>query len=220
MLLELFLSNKHPVFAILTICLVLLSVSIHEFSHALAATLLGDQTPRYTGRLTLNPFAHFDVMGLFFILFTRFGWGKPVQIDPTQLKNPKRDMALISFAGPFSNIVFGFVIILMMKLADIFLSGIVGLYVIDALMPVVYITFGLAIFNLLPISPLDGEKIFIFFIPEEIQSHIETFMRTFSFIILLMILVPIIPGGYSVFTLILSPIYLLIDTILSFLGLL
>lgn len=219
MLLELLFSGKNPVFAILTLCLILISISVHEFSHALTATLLGDQTARYSGRLTLNPFAHFDLVGLFGILFTRFGWGKPVPVNPVQLRNPERDMAIISFSGPFSNMLYGIFIIGVMKISTFFITGITLVYLLEALLPVVYVSFGLAIFNLLPIYPLDGEKIVSFLLPEDLRRGFSVFMRSFGVFLLVACILPILPGGYSFLSLIFSPVYLFIDQLLKIIGL-
>lgn len=219
MLIELLFSGKNPVFSVLTLCLILLSISIHEFSHALAATLLGDHTARLSGRLTLNPFAHFDIMGLFFILFTRIGWGKPVPVDPTQLKNPYRDMAIISFSGPFSNILYGVFIIGVMKLSTFFIGGLTLIYLLESLLPVVYISFGLAIFNLMPIFPLDGEKILSFLLPQSIRNRFYLIIQQLGVFFLIAAILPILPGGYSIFSLMLSPVYLIVDYLVKIMGL-
>src|SRR3989344_1658008 len=98
------LFNDSLEFILWTISIVL-AITIHEFAHAFAADRLGDPTPRLMGRLTLNPLAHLDPLGTLLLLIARFGWGKPVIFDPFNLRNPRRDSAIISLAGPVSNIL-------------------------------------------------------------------------------------------------------------------
>lgn len=127
----------------------LVAITIHEFSHAAMADHLGDPTPRINGRLTLNPLAHLDPIGTIMLFLFRFGWGKPVPIDPFNLRDPRRDQALISLAGPASNLLLAIAFALFIRLI-----GPIGLIETTILLNIV-----LAIFNLLPIHPLDGFKI-------------------------------------------------------------
>src|SRR3989344_7675802 len=107
---------SNPIFLILWAGSLVIAVTIHEFAHAWAAEQLGDPTPRLAGRLTLNPLAHLDPIGTLCLLIFRFGWGKPVPFDPFNLANPRRDSALISLAGPASNIALAVVLSFIMKL--------------------------------------------------------------------------------------------------------
>jgi len=134
---------------------IILAIGIHEAAHCYMADYLGDPTPRSMGRLSLNPLVHLDPLGTLVILFTGlFGWGKPSPFDPYNLKDPRRDTALIALAGPVSNILLAILLSLPLR----FLS------IPNSLVPIAYsliaLNINLAIFNLIPIPPLDGSKIF------------------------------------------------------------
>lgn len=142
------------------------ALSVHEFSHGFVASKLGDPTAKNYGRLTLNPLKHIDLMGLIAMFIVGVGWAKPVPVDSRYFKNAKRDMALTALAGPVSNFISAFVglivlnlyVILATRLVDVvpltILQGI--LYILDSF---VMLNIGLAIFNLIPIPPLDGSRI-------------------------------------------------------------
>ena len=149
----------------LSFLVLIISIAIHEFCHAFAADRLGDPTPRSLGRLTLNPLAHADPLGTIFLpllsVFTGFptiGWAKPVIIDPYNFKNPKKDEIIVSLAGPIGNISLALLASILLKFLGI---QSIFLYLL------VLINISLAVFNLLPIPPLDGSKIFLNLLPEE-----------------------------------------------------
>jgi Zn-dependent protease len=203
-MLELLFSN--PLFFLIYLIALLVAVTIHEFAHAWAADRLGDPTPRINDRLTLNPISHIDPLGAIALLIANVGWGKPVPIDPYNLKSPKRDSALISLSGPASNLILATLFSLILR---------IPLFTPYSLLFTVFIQLnvGLAIFNLLPIPPLDGSKILLGFLPLDIANEIEGFFRSYGPILLLILIFPIFGGS----PLIVRIIYPIINTILRFL---
>lgn len=158
---------------ILSIPAVLLAITVHEFGHAFAAYKLGDDTPLRQGRLTLNPFDHIDPLGIAMLLFAHIGWGKPVQVDP---RNYNRDIsvekadAIVSFAGPLMNfitaIIFALIYCAIYKFASLsFLISNVGIIIVTIVGSVVTMNIGLGVFNMIPLPPLDGSKIFLPILP-------------------------------------------------------
>lgn len=165
---------------------IVIAMVIHEFSHARVAYALGDYTPKMQGRLTLNPAAHVDPIGLLMLFLVHFGWAKPVQINPMNFSNPRRDDILVSLAGPASNLITAFVftimLVFMVKL-DLPMSE--GLLVVFQMIIIYNINF--AIFNMLPIPPLDGSHILRNLLPYELARGYEQLER-YSFIFLIIIL--------------------------------
>ena len=180
----------------------LLAITIHEFSHALVADFLGDPTPRLQKRLTLNPKAHLDPFGLLFLFFFGFGWGRPVEFDPFNLKNPRRDAVFISLAGPISNLILALILSLLLKLFIFFKIKI--LYTIGNLffVPVIYLNVVLAVFNFLPVHPLDGFKIVGGILPEK-QAKEWYELEKYGLIFLLMMFFPL--GKSSMIDLLIRP---------------
>lgn len=194
----------------------LVAITVHEAAHAFVADKLGDPTPRLLNRLTLNPIAHIDLYGtvivpLMLILIGSpfvFGWAKPVPIDPYNLENPKKDSALISFAGPFTNILLATI------LAILFRFGL-GNALTQTL-----ITFNvvLAVFNLIPIHPLDGGKVLVGLLPSNMAHEVDTFLTRYGMLLLLFLIFPIFGGG-SLISQIISPIIrLILNLLLPFHG--
>ena len=159
-------------FSILVRAIVLFTaIPIHEAAHAYVADKLGDPTARYRGRLTLNPMAHFDLIGSMAMLFTGIGWAKPVPINPLNFKDTKKGMAISAAAGPISNLI---VAAISLALSKILLYAGYGMgvnTVISTLYTVFnsmcFINISLAIFNLIPIPPFDGSRIFNYFLPDK-----------------------------------------------------
>ena len=143
-----------PEVLVLLIPVLLFALVFHEFSHAWIAYKLGDPTARYAGRLTLNPVAHLDPVGGLMILFVGFGWAKPVPVDPRYLKNPREDMMKIAFAGPASNLLLAFIAGIILR------SGYVQGSMAMMIILFTQINIMLAVFNMIPVSPLDGSQIF------------------------------------------------------------
>ena len=149
----------NPLLFFVYIIALLVAIAVHEFSHALAADYLGDPTARLAGRLKLNPLVHIDGMGLLFLLLFGFGWGKPVGFDPFNLKNPRKDAAIISLAGPFSNFVLASLLAISLRLLAFFKFSSLLSAGYFFLLPIISLNVILGVFNLLPIHPLDGFKI-------------------------------------------------------------
>ena len=134
------------------------ALSFHEFAHAWMAEKCGDSTAARMGRLTLNPMAHLDMMGSLMILFVGFGWAKPVPVDGRNLKNPRTDMMKVAAAGPVSNLLLAMVAGMVLR----FMNG-TGLLTDSIFILLIYFTrinIALAVFNLIPVAPLDGSQIF------------------------------------------------------------
>ena len=153
----------------------LLAVSLHEFAHGYVSYKLGDMTPKYDGRLTLNPFKHLDVWGTLCLLVFHVGWAKPVRINTRNYKNKKRDTILVAAAGVVMNFLLAFVCMILHGL--LYKYGSSGL-ILNYLYVLTYygavLNIGLGVFNLIPIPPLDGSSVLALFIP---KKHMSTYYR-------------------------------------------
>ena len=164
----------------------IIAMTIHEYSHARVAYALGDYTPRLQGRLTLNPAAHVDPIGLLMLFIVHFGWAKPVQINPMNFSNPRRDDILVSLAGPASNLITAFIaLIILVLMAKIDFPFTEGVLMVFNLIIIYNINF--AIFNMLPIPPLDGSHILRNLLPYELARQYE-YLERYSFIFLIIII--------------------------------
>ncbi len=171
---------------------VLAALTIHEYAHGWVAYKLGDPTAKHEGRLTLNPIAHLDPLGTLMFLFVRFGWGKPVPVNPRYFKHYRRDSALVALAGPASNLLLAFAVFALylfvaprgtqfLAVPD---SGPLPSFFFSILTTSILINLGLMAFNLLPIAPLDGSKILAAFIPLKYEDQYEQLMRYGAYILL------------------------------------
>ncbi len=190
----------------------LTGLAFHEFSHALVADELGDRTPRSFGRLTLNPMAHLDPVGSLLIFFIGFGWAKPVPVNPYNTSNPKRSMALIAAAGPVSNLVMAGIASIPIKLGLVpflhpFLAtpeisffverwshsptDLIGLF----LGTIVLLNVLLAVFNFIPLAPLDGFRAAVGLLPDELSEPLARLEAWGPGVLLLLIFLPFLTGG-------------------------
>lgn len=164
---------------ILLIPVILLSLTIHEYMHGFIAYKLGDPTPVLSGRLTLNPLKHLDPLGTIMLFLARFGWAKPVPVNPLNFKNPVRDMAVAAFAGPASNLCAGIIAGLLIRF--IFGTGELLYYnytdnlLFLLLSLFMQINLALAFFNLIPLPPLDGSKILLHLLPPSSRAEFIRF---------------------------------------------
>ena len=165
---------------------VLYALTIHEFFHAWTANRLGDPTAKMQGRLTLNPIAHLDPLGVICFIVAHFGWGKPVPVNPNYFKHPRRDDVLVSAAGPISNLVSAFFFGLIFQISYKFLGAtnpvVLDLY--NVVFRLVEINLLLAIFNFIPLYPLDGSHILKGFLPRRMLSGYENVCKYSPFILL------------------------------------
>jgi len=178
----------------------LITLAVHESSHALTAYYLGDPTAKMKGRLTLNPLAHLDVMGtLMFLVTQRIGWGKPVPVNANNFKKPVRDSALTALAGPFSNFVLAFIIALPLKYLNTYMPD----FVLAILWTTFNVSIFLGIFNLFPFPPLDGSQIVGVFVPKKYQAkyqdYLENGLKYFIAIMLIDVFILQQFTGFSVF---------------------
>lgn len=189
---------SNPIFIIPIISSILLAFTVHEFSHAYAAELLGDHTAKALGRLTLNPIAHIHPLGFILLLVAGFGWGKPVPFDPHNLKNPKWGSALIGLAGPFSNLLLAVLTVLIMM----FLTS-RGLLLPSSLLTI-FLTFLvqfniiLMVFNLIPLPPLDGSKVLFAIIPDK-YHHLRVSLNQYGPMILFALIIIDATSPVSIF---------------------
>jgi Zn-dependent protease len=173
---------------------ILLASSIHEYSHALAATKLGDNTPKYFGRLTLNPLAHLDPIGVIAMVLFKIGWSKPVPITPTNFKNPDIGEAIVSLAGPLSNFLLALILGLILRFTYPLLNfeSPVTLTILTFLVTFLTVNVVLGVFNLIPIPPLDGHKVVSVILPSKLRYFWKQLDR-YGLIIVLIAFMPYSP---------------------------
>lgn len=198
------------------------SIGFHEFSHAKSAQMMGDLTPVYQGRVTLNPLAHLDPIGTLLMFFAPFGWGKPVEVNPNSMGNyPERKYFISSIVGPISNLFLAVVILIILAVLHYLVTqNIYSTFTTQAyniLVPPLGLLFStnifLALFNLIPIPPLDGSKIWPVILPYDIRVVVEPLMEKYSFVLLLLLVFPLF-GGQSIASILVNPIYTFITSFL------
>lgn len=206
---------NNPFGFIIWIAALIAAINIHEYAHALAAERLGDPTPRLAGRLTLDPRAHLDPLGTLMLFLVQFGWGKPVPFDPFNLRNPRRDSAIISLAGPTANILLAIMCSLFLTLLKnsapmIPLSLLSVVQII--LEPILILNVSLAVFNLVPIHPLDGFKIVEGILPENAGRQWAQ-LESLGMIMMIILVFPIF-GSSPVLSIISAIVNIIINILL------
>lgn len=188
-----------PVQILLSVLPALICITLHECAHGWAAYRLGDDTAKRAGRLTLNPIKHIDIVGLLMLVVLHFGWAKPVPVDMRNFKNPKEGMALCAAAGPIANLLITVVMLFLYGMLAVPLAkaGEIGYYVAEMLYITAYLSLTLAIFNIIPIPPLDGSKVLYSFISERSYRKLMYYERygmiALLFLVLLMNRLPVDP---------------------------
>ena len=177
----------------------LISSAIHEFAHAYTAYKLGDDTARAEGRMTINPLAHIDPLGFFMMIFGRIGWSKPVPVNPYNFSNPTLGNALVSIAGPISNLLLTFASALLLKIAIALMVPGLALQIVATFLTVmIFINVSLMLFNLMPIPPLDGSNIIEIFLPKAWQASWSS-LSQYAPIVLFIAILPFSPL-FSIFS--------------------
>lgn len=179
----------------------LFCITIHELSHGFAAYLLGDPTAKNAGRLSLNPIKHIDPMGLVMMLVAKVGWAKPVPVDMRYFKRPKQGMALTALAGPASNFILAFLAVaacsFIFHLPAVAADHLAVYILLDFLSNVAILSVGLGIFNLIPISPLDGSKVLFSFLPNKVYLTILRYERYVMVLVLVLTFLGVFSGPLS-----------------------
>ena len=171
----------------MTVIPALICITFHELCHGLVAYKLGDDTAKNAGRLTLNPIKHIDIMGLLMMVVLKFGWAKPVPINMNNFKNPKSGMAITALAGPVSNLLLAAVVLLIFG----FLGGPTATsknVLLDMLLTTAYLSCMLAVFNIIPIPPLDGSKVLFSLLPERAYYRLMQYERYGMILLLIIVL--------------------------------
>lgn len=191
-----------PVQIVMNILPSLLCITLHELSHGYVACRLGDMTAKDAGRLTLNPIKHIDIMGLLMMVVFRFGWAKPVPVNMYRFKNPKKGMSLTALAGPACNFLLAGVFLFLYGLLfyPLHTGGTVAETVLQLIYTTAYLSLSLAVFNLIPIPPLDGSKVLFSLIPDESYFKLMRYERYGMILLLVLVSTKVLGGPLSAAT--------------------
>ncbi len=200
--------NLDPVVIALRIPALLIAITIHEFAHARMAYQFGDQTAKNQGRMNLNPISHLDPIGTLMILLVGFGWAKPVPINPYNFNQYRRGLRWVSFAGPLANFILGFITMLLLNI--LLKAGIFEGLFLQFIVVLMQLNILLAIFNLIPVPPLDGSKILMSFLSD---SYLGLYRKIEQYAPIIL-LVLIFTGAFRY---IINPLYSLVINIYSLL---
>jgi Zn-dependent protease len=199
---------RDPTGLLITVAAIVLAITFHEFSHAFVANALGDPTPKMMGRLTLNPLSHLDPIGTVMLFIARFGWGKPVQFNPYNLRiNPAIGSAAVSFAGPASNVLLAIALTLPLRMG---LEP--GPLEREFLRDCIAINVALAAFNLIPIPPLDGFGVLQGILPSSVSRMLEPLRAQGPILLLVLVFLPTF-GGPDVLGMVMRPIMQVLLTV-------
>lgn len=193
---------ENPTIFIAWLAAIVFGITIHEYSHVLAAYLQGDDTGKRMGRLSLNPLVHIEPLGIMLLVVAGFGWGRPAPFNPMNLRKPRLGTILVAIAGPISNlvaiIVFGLVFRLLLPLLGLPGDNLLVIFLVF----LIQINLVLMLFNLIPIPPLDGSRILFGLLPARFLRFAETFERTGPFLLLFLVLF-----GGGIFSRLFSVVY-------------
>lgn len=173
---------------ILSIPGLLIALTFHEFAHGYAAYRMGDNTARYSGRLSLNPLDHLDIWGTLCLLFFHFGWAKPVPINPANFRDQKKGIIIVSLAGPFANFLLAFVCAVVCKILVSFTAASeIAVFFYQVFLYAEVMNVGLMVFNLIPIPPLDGSKVLMEFLPPRARYEMYRIERYSGIVLLILV---------------------------------
>ena len=173
---------------ILSIPGLLIALTFHEFAHGYAAYRMGDNTARYSGRLSLNPLDHLDIWGTLCLLFFHFGWAKPVPINPANFRDQKKGIIRVSLAGPFANFLLAFVCAVVCKILVRFTAASeIAVFFYQVFLYAEVMNVGLMVFNLIPIPPLDGSKVLMEFLPPRARYEMYRIERYSGIVLLILV---------------------------------